>query len=244
MHEQIRKEFIEIRLRPATMFYYTPRTGILRAVSEAAAGFRGVVLDVGCGFMPYREIIESNEQVERYVGMDLAGSELYGSVEPDLIWQGNAIPLDDASVDGLMATEFLEHHSDPQTVLAEFLRVLRPGGVLFATVPFIWNLHEIPHDEYRYTPYSLRRVIEGAGFADVEIRGLGGWHAALAQMIGLWITFASLPGALRPLVRISLFPLFALLIKMDRRPNEFDGGPNSMFTGLSVSARRSTEQQP
>lgn len=242
MHEKIRKEFIDIPLRPSTMFYYVPRTGILRAVSQAAESFRGVVLDVGCGFMPYRELIEENEQVENYIGIDLAGSELYGSVEPDLIWQGKHVPLDDASVDRVMATEFLEHHSEPEAVLAEFHRVLRPDGVFFATVPFIWNLHEIPHDEYRYTPYSLRRILESAGFTDVEIHGLGGWNAAFAQMIGLWITFATMPAIVRAVLRLKLFPLFALLVRTDRPPEVFDGGPNSMFTGLSVTARKAARE--
>lgn len=238
MHDQIRREFIDIPLRPSTMFYYTPRAGILRAVTAAAAGFHGVVLDVGCGFMPYRAIVESSPNVDRYIGMDLAGSELYGSVQPDLIWQGSSIPMEDASVDCLMATEFLEHHSAPATVLAEFDRVLRPGGVFFATVPFVWNLHEIPRDEYRYTPFSLGRVIEAAGFVNVEISSLGGWNGAMAQMIGLWVTFASMPPALRAAIRFLLFPVFWVLLKTDRGSNAFDGGPNSMFTGLSVTARK------
>ncbi|MEP6945848.1 MAG: class I SAM-dependent methyltransferase [Acidobacteriota bacterium] len=240
MNDRIRNEFIEVPMRPGTMFYYVPRTGILRAVSESADVFHGVVLDVGCGFMPYREIVESNPKVTKYVGMDLEGSELYGRVEPDLIWNGTTIPMPDGSVDCIMATEFLEHHSDPAQVLAEFYRVLAPGGSLFATVPFIWNLHEIPHDEYRYTPFSLSRIIGDAGFSAVTVRGLGGWNASMAQMIGLWITFAGMPPLVRTILRITLFPVFAALVRTDRRPESFDDKQNSMFTGLSVTA----EKQP
>lgn len=238
MDEQISREFIDIPLRPGTMFYYVPRTTILRAVRDAVGSFRGVVLDVGCGFMPYRELVESNAEIEKYIGMDLAGSAIYGRVEPDIIWQGVTIPLEDASVDCVMATEFLEHHSDPNAVLSEFFRVLKPGGTLFATVPFIWNLHEIPHDEFRYTPYSLDRIIRTSGFKDISIHGLGGWNAALAQMIGLWITFAGMRSIVRSMLRIILFPVFAGLVTTDRRPVLFDGGENSMFTGLSVAARK------
>lgn len=238
MHQQIYNEFIEIPMRPRTMFYYVPRTGILRAVRQSTEAFHGTVLDVGCGYMPYREIVESNPKVTKYIGMDMADSELYGRVEPDLIWNGVAIPLDDCSIECIMATEFLEHHSDPAAVLSEFYRVLSPGGTLLATVPFIWNLHEIPHDEYRYTPFSLSRVTGDAGFHDIAVRGLGGWNASMAQMIGLWITFAIMPSVIRSILRLILFPVFAILVKADRRPDTFDDTQNSMFTGLCLTARK------
>lgn len=220
------------------MFYYVPRTAILAAFREAIPSFSGQVLDLGCGFMPYRELVESNSRVERYTGVDLEGSAIYGSVKPDLTWDGSKIPVNDASMDCVIATEFLEHHSAPDMVLGEISRVLKPGGLLFATVPFIWNLHEIPHDEYRYTPFSINRLLKAAKFSDVKISGLGGWNATMAQMIGLWITFAKMPGIIRRLLLITLFPVFVLLVKTDRRPTMFDDAENSMFTGLSITARK------
>jgi SAM-dependent methyltransferase len=238
MDKEITAQFIEVALRPRTMFFYVPRTAILRAVREAAAGFSGRVLDVGCGSMPYRELVLSNPTVERYTGIDLESSALYGTVKPDLTWDGARIPVDDQTADWVMATEFLEHYSEPDTVLREIVRVLKPGGQLFATVPFIWNLHEIPYDEYRYTPYSMERLLTNAGFSDITISGLAGWNASLAQMIGLWITFAKMNRFLRAGLRMILFPAFVFLVKTDRPPNGFDDAANSMFTGLSITARK------
>lgn len=238
IEQQIQREFIEIPLRPGTMFHYAPRTGILRAVRGALPLFSGDLLDVGCGFMPYRDLILSNSDVRKYIGMDLADSGIYGSVRPDLIWEGTTIPLNDRSVDSIIATEFLEHHADPDAVVSEFFRVLKPGGSMFATVPFIWNLHELPYDEFRYTPTSLKRIFENAGFAEVTVRPLGGWNAAMAQMIGLWVTFAPLRRPLRRVFRYVLFPIFYALLKSDVLPSTFDGRENSMFNGLSVTARR------
>ncbi len=234
----ITRQFIDLKLRPLTMFFYVPRTAILRAVSEAAPVFSGRVLDIGCGFMPYRSLVESNEQVDSYIGVDLEGSAIYGSVKPNMTWDGKNIPVDDGSADCVIATEFLEHHSQPSEILNEFHRVLKPDGILFGTVPFLWNLHEIPHDEYRYTPYAVERMLADAGFADIEIKGLGGWNASMAQMIGLWITFARLPRFVRGVLRLALFPIFALLVKTDRRPELFDDSENSMFIGLSFTARK------
>jgi SAM-dependent methyltransferase len=238
LERQIEREFLAMPLRPKTMVFYSPRAVILASVSKEAKSFRGRVLDIGCGLMPYRKMIESNPRVEKYVGMDLAKPTYYGQVEPDLKWDGETIPLDDESVDCAMATEFLEHYSAPEKILLEIRRVLKPGGRFYGTVPFIWNLHEIPYDEYRYTPYSLERHLKNAGYRNIEIKSLGGWNCAFAQMIGLWIHFSAMRRSVRLVLRWLLFPFYVLLLKTDRQTEGFDGGENSMFSGLSVTAEK------
>jgi SAM-dependent methyltransferase len=238
LENRIDREFLAMPLRPSTMTFYTPRATILRAVKRNSAAFYGSVLDVGCGFMPYRGIVESVEAVGSYTGLDLAKSNFYGEAVPDITWDGRIIPSEDAAFDCVMATEFLEHFSDPVSVLAEIFRVMKPGGLFFATVPFIWNLHEVPHDEFRYTPYSMERLIGAADFGDVRVEPLGGWNMALAQMLGLWVGFSPMRNATRRAMRQILFPLYALLVKTDRVFEGFDGLGRSMFNGLSVTARK------
>jgi SAM-dependent methyltransferase len=236
--EQIAKEFITVPLTPGNMTFYPPRRSILASVKAETASFYGSVLDVGCGFMPYRELIEAVPEVEKYVGLDLEGPTYYASVAPDLRWNGVDIPAEDESFDCIMATEFLEHYAEPEKILKEILRVLKPGGIFFATVPFIWNLHEIPFDEYRYTPYSIDRHLKNAGFQNIEIKALGGWNMALAQMIGLWLGFAPINKAVRVLMKMGLFPFYVILILTDAVPAKFDGHAGSMYNGLSIHARR------
>ena len=239
IEEQIEREFLAVTLRPRNMLIYAPRTSILAAVKRETAAFQGDVLDVGCGYMPYRLIIESNKNVSSYKGLDLEQPTYYGNVTPDLTWDGSSIPLEEESVDCVMATEFLEHYSDPEAILGEMKRVLKPSGKIFCTVPFIWNLHEVPYDEYRYTPYSLRRHFEAAGFTNIKIRPLGGWNLAMAQMIGLWVTFGGQMNTFRRLIRMAVFPIFAVLVKTDRVRETFDGHLGSMFPGLSITAEKS-----
>jgi SAM-dependent methyltransferase len=236
IENQIEKEFLAMPLKPRTMGFYSVRTAILERVKDETKSFYGRVLDVGCGFMPYRKLIESNPQVEKYVGMDLEKPTYYGHIEPDLKWNGETIPLENESVDCVMATEFLEHYAEPEKIMKEIWRVIKPGGKFFATVPFVWNLHEIPYDEYRYTPYSLERHLLNGGFKNIEIKALGGWNVAFAQMIGLWLTFSKMNRFARVALKYSLFPFYFLLIKTDRKTNGFDGYENSMFSGLSVTA--------
>jgi len=96
----------------------------------------------------------------------------------DCLWQ---------RIEDSIATEVFEHCPDPEIVMKEIWRVLKLGGILFFTVPFLWNLHETPYDEYRYTPFALKRHLTQSGFTEIEIKAMGGWDAALAQMLGLWV---------------------------------------------------------
>lgn len=236
IQDQIEREFLAMPLRPQTMCFYSVRTTILQSVQTETKSFHGAVLDVGCGFMPYREIIEANPQVKKYTGMDLEKPTYYGHIEPDLKWNGQEIPLAAEAIDCVMATEFLEHYAEPEKILKEIRRVMKPDGKFFATVPFVWNLHEIPYDEYRYTPYSLERHLRNAGYRNIEIKALGGWNRALAQMLGLWLYFSKMNRFARTFLSYLLFPVFVLLIKTDRKTSGFDGYENSMFSGLSVTA--------
>lgn len=232
----IQQDFLSMPLKSGNMPFYSIRTSILESVKESSLLFHGTVLDVGCGIMPYKSIVLANSNVKQYVGMDLEQPTYYGHIVPDLKWNGKTIPLENKSVECVMATEVLEHHAEPQKALNEIHRVMKKDGVFFATVPFIWHLHELPNDEYRYTPFSLERLLKDAGFINIRIKALGGWNMALAQMIGLWIGFSPMGRIKRTILRRILFPLYVLLVKTDKKPKSFEGLENSMFTGLYLTA--------
>ena len=82
----------------------------------------------------------------------------------------------------MLCTQVLEHVAEPAAVLAELRRVLRDGGELWLTVPFVGELHEEPHDHYRYTSHGLRGLCERAGFGEIRTWPLGGYFTAMAQL--------------------------------------------------------------
>src|SRR5258706_7312881 len=91
------------------------RNGIRRQLSGALSQFSGTLLDVGCGQMPYKKLVESPpSRVKRYIGLDLRDRPY---CIPDLEWDGKTIPLDSESIDCAIATEVLEHCPHPDTVL-------------------------------------------------------------------------------------------------------------------------------
>jgi SAM-dependent methyltransferase len=186
------------------------------ALVEKIPLFHGTFLDVGCGRMPYKDVIMAPPgRVREYIGLDL-GSEKYG--QPDLVWDGRNIPLAPQSVDCAMATEVLEHCPEPELLLREVVRVLKPGGTFFFTVPFLWPLHDAPYDEYRYTPFALRRHLVNSGFGNVQMKALGGWDASLGIMLGLWVRRSPMGKLRRRLLSILLAPVIGHLHRRDCAP--------------------------
>lgn len=232
-------DYLSPPCRPSTLDSFGNRRLILAALHKNLPMFFGTVLDVGCGHMPYKSLLLSPpSRAERYIGLDLPNN-LYG--KPDLEWDGKAIPLADASVDSCLFTEVLEHCPDGVLVLKEVSRVLKPGGFLFLTVPFIWPIHTIPHDEYRYTPFALRRMLEQAGFSAAGIEATGGRHAVLALTLGLWVRRRALTSRVhvvtQAVLSFLLWPVIWLLLKMDRRPEQFE--ESTMIVGLCASVHKS-----
>ncbi len=227
--------YISLDLEAGTADIYFNRAAILNGLAEILPALHGRLLDLGCGRMPYRQYILDNSRVEVYHGVDIHGAAVYDSgVKPDFHWDGRVLPFGDCSYDCVISTEVLEHCYDPCRYLAEACRVLVPGGLIFITTPFLWNLHEVPNDHYRYTPYSMRRLLEDAGFRDIHVEAPGGWNASLAQMMGLWLKRAPIAGWERAVLAPFCLAAMRFLMRRDRPISNFQG--SAMITGLIVKA--------
>lgn len=117
-----------------------------------------LALEVGAKEKPYRDLFP------RTVSGDLVAV-------PGLDAQFDAhhLPFADESFGCVLSTEVLEHCEQPQRVIEEFARVLKPGGKLILSTRFIFPLHDAPYDYFRFTRYGLRKLCERAGFAQIDI---------------------------------------------------------------------------
>ncbi|MGY5847674.1 class I SAM-dependent methyltransferase [Salegentibacter sp. HM20] len=226
-------EFLDLKLNKRNLDKYFIRQSILTALNEILPHFKEDLLDIGCGKMPYKEYILKNSLVKNYVGLDIESALLYDkNCTPDFTWDGKTMPFENEKFNCAFGTEVLEHCPGPEIILKEVYRVLKPGGIFFFTVPFLWNLHEVPHDEYRYTPFSLKRHLLKSGFQNIELKATGGWHASMAQMLGLWVRRSPLSPNSRKIFSFFIKPVMEYLIKLDK-PMEVEFKEGQMITGIS-----------
>lgn len=227
--------FLAPSLAPGNIDRYIPRVAILQAIRTCSPYLRGRCLDVGCGDQPYLPLLmQPPFQIQQLLGLDRSGQRCQHT-PPDLVWEAGRIPLPDASIDSALCTEVLEHCPNPAEVLAEVQRVLKPGCSLVLTVPFLWPLHEVPHDCFRYTPFALNQLLEDSGFRVCQLRSLGGYDRSLAQMLGLWLRRRPMNRWVRTCLTLLCYPLWTLLRLL---PEQEDIGFSEglMITGLLAIA--------
>jgi SAM-dependent methyltransferase len=115
------------------------------------------VLDVGCGNKPWAAHLAAQLPTNRelqYIGTDFSTAE----AAPDALSLGDALPFPDSTFDAVILSEVLEHCPRPRDVVAECRRILRSGGVLFISTPFVFYEHGVPFDFQRPTRYFYRDV--------------------------------------------------------------------------------------
>jgi SAM-dependent methyltransferase len=150
------------------------------------------MLDFGCGTGPYRHLF----RIDEYLGLEIdAPGHPPKHAHSTLLYFGDHIPLDNDSVDSILMAEVLEHVFNPAKVLAEFHRILRPGGSVLISCPFAWPLYEEPYDYARYTPYALHHLLQSSGLQVKHIEKTGDWFLVVMQMILSYMVQNFLPKA-------------------------------------------------
>lgn len=144
--------------------YLTRRLIIRFMMDELSDQEFGTVVDVGAGKSPYRKLI----RCQKYLATD------FEPTLPEVVVADAAdLPFEDETANLVVMTEVLEHLPEPQKALAEAARILKPGGLLALTTPFLWRLHSEPYDFYRYTEHGLRYLLKSNGFEILKLTSRG-----------------------------------------------------------------------
>ena len=120
------------------------------------------ILNVGCGGRVYRPASE--------VRVDVA---VRSSV--DVVADAHRLPFREETFPTCLLVEVLEHLSNPDEAVQEIHRVTAPGGKLILTTRFIFPLHSVPHDYFRYTEFGLRHLLRN--WTDVKLRAQHDWYS-------------------------------------------------------------------
>lgn len=185
------------------------RPFIERNLRGMPAGTR--ILNVGSG----GRVATAVEDVSNGAGLNVVSLDIDAARDPDIIADiTNFIP--DEPYDAILIIEVLEHVKDPRTVTKNLLQVIRPGGTVILSAPFLFPIHDQPHDFYRYTKYGLLELFRD--FEQVEISKRDSWAEVHCVLLARLIREKSLGArVVAPfflLIAMISFPIALLLSKM------------------------------
>ena len=115
------------------------------------------VLNVGSG----GEIAGKINKVlaQNNISVKITSLDISKDRNPDIVGDVCDMPFPDNNFDSVFLMEVLEHVHSPHKAISEIYRVLKPGGILVFSVPFIFPIHDRPYDYFRYTKYGIEMLL-------------------------------------------------------------------------------------
>lgn len=171
-----------------------------------------MILDVGAGSVKHDPKIV-NMDIVKYPNVDVVGD-------------AHRLPFIANSYDLIIMKTMLEHSSNPNAIVDEVYRVLKKGGNVYASVPFMFHFHEAPDDYYRWTKSGLKVLF--SKFKKVKIGVNSGptstFIMIFSDYLALLLSFNSqfVYSALSKLFTFMLKPLKMLDYLVGRNKNSID----------------------
>jgi len=171
----VTREFVPLITHP----YFFIRRYLYKALKKHATALTGRLMDFGCGSKPYRELFN----VDEYIGVDFQNEgHPHINEQIDVFYDGKHLPFADSYFDSVLCSEVFEHVFNLDEILQEINRVLKEGGNILITCPFVWNEHEVPFDFARYTRFALKSILAKNGFEIIEFEKTGNFFTTITQL--------------------------------------------------------------
>jgi SAM-dependent methyltransferase len=179
----------------------------------------GEALDIGGERVQVMQSFQRPDIRWKYLNIDERHS-------PDYVGSADHIPVDDEVFDTVLLLETLEHVADPDSVLNEAFRVLKTGGRLFLSVPFMYRHHPNPTDYIRWTHEKLFVELEEKRRLYIEVfLPRGGWLSVMLNDLSIGLSMfvpgtflgSSLVAGMGRLLSFLITRSYPLWIKLDRR---------------------------
>jgi len=185
--------------------------------------YKGVVLDIGG--RERGKFKKPKDKVEKWIFADIEEKH-----KPDIVLNvENMSQIKSESIETINAIELFEHVENPEKGLKECYRVLKRGGVMILSVPFMYPIHADPYDFQRWTEIKWKKVLTKIGFKIEKFEIMGGYFTVLMDMKKTLVK--SLPSGTRHFCKL-FYPLMDLVVKLDntrwvrdnQHLNKFNGG--------------------
>lgn len=201
--------------------------------------YKGSLYDLGCGEAPYKAFFLQHAAF--YVGVDWSGS--FHNTKADIVADLNEkLPIEDAVADTVISLSVMEHLREPQVMLCEASRILKPGGTMILQVPWQWWVHEAPFDFFRYTPYGLKYLFEKAGFEEIIVEPQSGFFSMWILKANYFTArFVRGPLPMRLLIKALLLPFWFLGQRAAPVLDRLDRNWIAESSGYYVTARKGKE---
>lgn len=222
--------------------FWLCRRELALALMDLAPRLTGTVLDFGSGSQPYRPLLVN---CTNYVSLEYDTPQNRERKVANIFYDGRIIPVGDCSFDCILSTQTLEHVSNPDSIVAEWARVLKEGGILLITMPFMWPEHEMPYDFQRYSSSGLRLLLEKAGFEIVEQRRLLSDCRAPAQLFLAWLVDSVLVKCRPKVLGFVLIPLLCTPVSIlaSALAAIFPKNPNTYLDNLVLARRHKVNKK-
>lgn len=189
---------------PEYLFLKSSRYALLQAIADLGQVAGKRILDIGSGSMAWKEYFFEKGAI--YVGVDLNCDR-----RPHAVMQAEHLAVAQTSCEVAICLAVLEHADEPQMILNEIARILRPQGRLVLQTHGIYPYHPDPQDHWRWTHTGIVRIIKQSG---LQVRAIYPSGNALTTYLTIHVlTVDRLLRALGPLrwTRFLVIPLLNLL---------------------------------
>lgn len=168
------------------------------------------VLDAGAGEARHARYFTSHQ----YTPIDLAiGDTAWDYTRIQALADLTALPFRSGVFRAVLNIVTLEHVREPAQVVSELARVLAPGGRLLLVVPLEWEVHQAPHDYFRYTRFGLTHLLHQAGLEVERLEPVGGYFRLMSRRLLNGLQF--FPGLAFPFAALFLVPPALVLPWLD-----------------------------
>ena len=127
----------------------------------------GKVLDLGSN-KPASYLRFFEFQNPEFLRLDQAQGADY-----NIDFEKDSLPFNEGSVDTVLVFNLFEHIYNHQFLIKEMFRVIKPGGVVVGSVPFLVKIHPDPNDFFRYTKQTLEKLFRQNGFREINVQQIG-----------------------------------------------------------------------